>query len=79
MLILSVILSFVLGMFFGALCQKFIFNRTTFSFKVNQNKRPNQADDYWHLSDDGCDYLFTDTEVIKAKLRAQKNPEDIED
>lgn len=79
MLILSIILSFVLGIFFGALCQKYILNSTKFTFKTNQHKRPRESDDYWHLEDNDSDYLFTDTEVIKAKMRAQKNPEDVED
>lgn len=78
MLILSVILSFVLGIFFGALTQKYILNMTSFTFKVNQNKKPREADDYWLLSDHGDDYLFTDSEIIKAKIRAQKNPEDLD-
>jgi len=32
---------------------------------------------YWHVHDDGTDYLFTESQLKEAEVRAGKNPEDI--
>lgn len=32
---------------------------------------------YWHIHDDGIDYLFTNSALQEAEKRAKKNPEDI--
>ena len=32
---------------------------------------------YWHLHNDGLDYLFTESQLKEAEKRADRNPEDI--
>jgi hypothetical protein len=43
---------------------------------ANKDKERNEKNRYLLVSVDDGDYLFTQAEVVKAKERALKNPED---
>lgn len=44
----------------------------------NNNRKVNSGEYYYFIQDeDGINYLFTESHVIQAIQRAQKNPEDI--
>lgn len=80
MLTLMFITIFFVGLFLGSLIHKHIIGcHTYFKFKVNERKKPRESDDYYLLSDGGAKYLFTESEVVHAIERANKNPEDLVD